>query len=190
MDRLQEIVQKTSLAGVSLLRFVAPREMITPAFAWEVNSLPSGLGRVDVEIPRVVDGYSSLANSAWFAMAKDLYVIDERREFLLAIEDDMGDLYWGQMCLAKEWDFIEVGPTLGVTGSRKGFPSFAAISLDGDSAIIGHSDDAFISFTGAARLKEIPVLRESATRLALHSPHLGKDAAFSARTWLGLDPSG
>ncbi|WP_143665397.1 hypothetical protein [Streptomyces sp. gb14] len=190
MHSLQKIAEMFTPAGVSLLKFLTPREMIRPAFAWEINSLPSGVGRVDTDILRTEKGYISRGNAAWFAMANDLHVVNELREFLLAIEGDSGDLYWGRVSLAKEWDFIGAGPDLGVTGSRKGFPSFALMSLDGNSALVGHSDENSISFTGARNLKEIPGLRESATRLAFNSPHLGNDVAFSAKVWLGLDPSG
>ncbi|SCF72281.1 hypothetical protein [Streptomyces sp. Cmuel-A718b] len=189
MTNLQETAKKLTLAGVSLLKFITPREMIRPAFAWEINALTPESGRVDSEIPRTKEGYISHCNAAWFAMAEDLHVINGEREFLLAIENDLGDIHWSQVSLAKEWDFIGVGSALGVTGSREGFPSFALMSIDGNSALVGHSNDTSVSFTGAARLKEIPELREYATRLAFHSPHLGHDAAFSAKVWLGLDPS-
>lgn len=122
-------------------------------------------------------------------MAKNLRVVNDRREFLLAMEDIFGDLYWSHVSLAREWDFIGVGAALGVTGSREGFPGFALMSLDGNSALVGHSDQDSVSFTGVADLKNIPELRESAARLAFHSPHRGNDAAFSAKVWLGLHPS-
>ncbi|MFI0012519.1 hypothetical protein [Streptomyces globisporus] len=190
MGSLQKMAKMFTPAGVSLLELLAPREMIRPAFAWEINSLPSGVGRVDTGVLRTEKGYISRGNAAWFAMANDLHVINEQREFLMAIEDDSGDLCWGRVSLAKEWDFIEAGSGLGITGFRKGFPSFALLSIDGNSALVGHSDDNSISFTGAGNLKEIPEMRESAARLAFNSPHLGNDVAFSAKVWLGLDPLG
>lgn len=189
MDNLPETARKLALTGLSLLRFLTPREMIRPAFAWEINTLTPESGRADTEIPRTEESYISHGNAAWFAMAEDLHVINRQREFLLAIEDDLGDIHWGRVSLAKEWDFIGAGSALGVTGARGGFPSFALMSIDGNSALVGHSDDVSVSFTGAAKLKQIPDLRESANRLAFHSPHLGNDAAFSAKVWLGLDPS-
>ncbi|MGW8485373.1 hypothetical protein [Streptomyces sp. NPDC055886] len=187
MDNLSKLEKGLTLTGVSLLKFLTPREMIRPAFAWELNSLPFGVGRVDAEILRAEKGFRSRGNDVWFAMARDLHVVNERREFLLSLEDDLGDLHWGQVSLAREWDFIGLGSTLGVTGSREGFPSFAVMSLDGNSALVGHSSKTSVSFTGADNLKEIPGLRECAACLAFNSPHLGEDVAFSASVWLGLD---
>ncbi|MEV7911070.1 hypothetical protein [Streptomyces griseus] len=188
MDYMQDMKRNFTLTGISFLGFVSPREMISPSFAWELNALSFSSGRVDVEVPRIEGDCVSRGNSAWFAMAKNLHVLNSRREFLLAVEDPFGDLLWGRVSLAEKWDFIEVGSALGVTGSREGFPGFALMSIDGNSAIVGHSNETSISFTGAARLKEIAELRESASRLAFHSPHLGNDAALAAKEWLGLHP--
>ncbi len=62
MNNLQETAKKLTLTGVSLLQFITPREMIRPAFAWEINALTPESGRVDTEISRTEEGYISRCN--------------------------------------------------------------------------------------------------------------------------------
>lgn len=101
-------------------------------------------GRFDSEPGEVVDvddpDLPAKVNAAWWRMAREFGLLDERREFLLgvdfrdrgAVEPEFG---WVRVRLAERWDLAGSGSTmlrsaLGAHFTRRFVPEFAMMSAD------------------------------------------------------------
>ncbi|MEO3777024.1 hypothetical protein ABGB16_09250 [Micromonospora sp. B11E3] len=121
-----------------------------PSFAaWMVTSTHPNEGRRDRTVGIDDPERVSRANADWYELASDYGLFAEDRRFLVSLEvplpspvggadeEEVGELVWGLVELAEEWDVMGLGAASGVLGWASGCPGFAMSSLDGSVFVQG-----------------------------------------------------
>ncbi|MFG2045010.1 hypothetical protein [Dactylosporangium sp. NPDC048998] len=146
---VQEITSSLAAAGIVVINFTWNSSRIPAAAAWMISACSAEDGRLDevfdLSDPRLIEN----ANAAWWRLATEYRLFDERHEFLLSVGPTDGEIpaspHWARVRLHDDWDILGRGAAKGVLGGPPGHPGFVMLSLDGGVAVGGDTWDDSIS---------------------------------------------
>ncbi|MFI1192971.1 hypothetical protein ACH4T9_06870 [Micromonospora sp. NPDC020750] len=145
-----------------------------PSFAaWMVASCRPNEGRRDRIVALADPDQVSKANADWYSLSEESGLFADRR-FLVSLEvplmapeggdEEVGELVWGLVELAEEWDVMGVGAASGVLGWGFGCPGFAMSSVSGSVFVQGTVWQDSIGIAVLPSPFQIPSLREVVRR--------------------------
>ncbi|MFI6232051.1 hypothetical protein ACIBD9_00650 [Micromonospora sp. NPDC050784] len=158
--------------------------------AWMVTSRQPNEGRCDRTVSLDDPDRVAKANADWYELSSEHGLFSKERRFLVSLElplsdavDEVGELIWGEVELADEWDVMGLGAASGVLGWARGCPGFAMSSLDGSVFLQGTVWQDSIGTAVLPDTYSVASLRD-AVRRNVGKPYRTAADNADALTWL------